>query len=212
MDLSDACQVWSRRNPDSFDRIAAVYEQMDAAYAATAGQYGFVCNGCEDNCCLTRFRHHTLAEYAYLQKGFEGLETALRNRTVVRAHAYREALRDAESTGASFRHWCPLNQAGRCILYAFRPMICRLHGLPHILRHPVRGLIQGPGCHIFEDQYPSSASRPLDRSGIYKSLAGLERTARQASGFRLPVNMTIADMILDFGGESEIDRRADNYR
>ncbi len=212
MDLSDACLVWSRRDPDCFERMAAVYEQMDAAYAAAAGHYGFVCNGCEDNCCLTRFRHHTLAEYAYLQKGFEGLETALRNRTAARAQAYREALLEAESEGAPFRHWCPLNQAGRCILYTFRPMICRLHGLPHILRHPARGLIQGPGCHIFEAQCPSSTARPLDRSGIYKSLAGLERAARQATGFRLPVNMTIADMILDFAGGSEVDRQADGYR
>ncbi len=212
MDLSDACQVWSRRDPGCFDRIATVYEQMDAAYAAAAGHYGFVCNGCEDNCCLTRFRHHTLAEYGYLQKGFEGLDAGLRRRVADRAVVYREALQAAETRQSPFRHWCPLNQAGRCILYAFRPMICRLHGLPHILRHPVRGLIQGPGCHIFEAQCPSSASRPLDRSFIYKSLAGLERTARQASGFRLPVNMTIADMILDFGDESEIDRRADNCR
>ena len=212
MDLSDACQVWSCRNPGCFDHIAAVYEEMDAAYAAAAAQFGFVCNGCEDNCCLTRFRHHTLVEYAYLQKGFEGLDAGFRRRVADRAVVYREALQAAETRQAPFRHWCPLNQAGRCILYAFRPMICRLHGLPHILRHPVRGLIQGPGCHIFEAQCPASASRPLDRSFIYKSLAGLERTARQASGFRLPVNMTIADMILDFGDESVIDRRADNCR
>ena len=200
MDLRDAFPAWSRHDPDCFDRVAAVYEQMDAAYAAAAGQSGFVCNGCEDNCCLTRFRHHTLAEYAYLRKGFESLEATLRHRAAARAQAYREALLEAESTGATFRHWCPLNEEGRCNLYAFRPMICRLHGLPHILRHPVRGLIQGPGCHIFEAQRSSSTTRPLDRSGIYKSLAGLERTARQATGFRLPVNMTIADMILDFCG------------
>ena len=212
MDLNDACRVWSRHDPQCSDRIAVVYEQMDAAYAAAADQSGFVCTGCEDNCCLTRFRHHTLAEYAYLRKGFEGLETALRHKVAARANVYREALRDAESKGTPFRHWCPLNQAGRCILYTFRPMICRLHGLPHILRHPARGLIQGPGCHMFEVQCPPSASHPLDRSGIYKSLAGLERTARQATGFRLPVSMTIADMILDFAGGSEGDRLADGYR
>jgi Fe-S-cluster containining protein len=179
MDLNDACRSFVRTLPDGFDRLAVIYGRMDAAYAAVAGHYGFICNGCEDNCCRTRFRHHTLIEYAYLQKGFAGLDSVWRRAVGVRAREYRQALQAAETASTPFRHWCPLNHEGRCILYAFRPMICRLHGLPHHLRHPVRGLIQGPGCHVFEAQCPAVPARPLDRSNLYKSLAGLEQAARQ---------------------------------
>ncbi len=209
MDLNDACLTLSRQLPDYRDRIIAVYAQMDAAYEAVAGHFGFVCDGCEDNCCRTRFRHHTLIEVAYLIEGFEALDSGLRHRVAEQARVYRRTLRDAEIRGRPFRHWCPLNQAGRCILYAHRPMICRLHGLPHIMRHPARGLIQGAGCHMFEIEGRNKAPRPLDRSGIYQDLARLEQTVRRASGWRAPISMTVADMLLATTEATEAVRRAD---
>jgi hypothetical protein len=209
-DLNDACRSFAHTFSDGFDRIAAIYRFMDLAYKAVAGHYGFICSGCEDNCCRTRFRHHTLVEYAYLQKGFEGLDRGRRREVVVRARDYRLALQAAESANTPFRHWCPLSHEGRCILYAFRPMICRLHGLPHHLRHPARGLIQGSGCHIFEMQRPAVAARSLDRSELYKSLAGLEQAARQITGFSVPIGMTVADMILADTSSRRADRPADN--
>ncbi len=198
IDLNDACRVLTVKHPDCFDRIAVAYQQMDTAYDAVARHYGFVCQGCEDNCCLTRFRHHTLMEYAYLQRGFAGLETGLRSEIRTRSDDYLQALQDAEAADKKFRHWCPLNFDGRCRLYTFRPMICRLHGLPHILHHPARGLIQGPGCHIFEQVGQGVNPRPLDRTVLYKALAGLEQIARQATGFSHPVGLTVAEMILAF--------------
>lgn len=198
MDLNDASRVLAAKHPDCFDRIAAVYQQMDAAYTGVARHYGFVCQGCEDNCCLSRFRHHTLMEYALLQRGFAGLEIGRRSEIRTRSGDYRQALQDAEADGQAFRQWCPLNFEGRCRLYAFRPMICRLHGLPHILRHPARGLIQGPGCHIFEQDCQHVRPRPLDRTALYKELAGLEQTARQGTGFNAAVGLTVAEMILAF--------------
>ncbi len=196
MDSNHACRTLPMHVPDWFDRIAAVYAQMDTAYDTAAAHDGFVCTGCEDNCCQTRFRHHTLIEYAYLRHGFEGLDAGLRRRVAERAVVYREALQEAESRQAPFRHWCPLNRRGRCILYGFRPMICRLHGLPHILHHPARGLIRGTGCHVYEQAHRPAAARPLDRSGIYQRLARLEQVVRQATRFQAPVRMTVADMIL----------------
>lgn len=200
MDFNDASRTLPLHLPDWFDRIAAVYARMDASYDAVAAHAGFTCSGCEDNCCRTRFRHHTLIEYAYLRQGLEGLAAGDRRRADADARRYQEALREAESQGASFRQWCPLNRDGRCILYAYRPMICRLHGLPHILHHPVRGLIRGTGCHVFEQAQRRVAPRPLDRSGIYQTLAGLEQTVRKATGFGAPVGMTIAEMILAMEG------------
>lgn len=209
MDLNNVCRRLPHGLPDCFDRISAVYAQMDTAYAATARQYGFVCRGCEDNCCLTRFRHHTLIECAYLRQGFTGLDMGLRQRIADQARTYRQILRDTEARGAPFRHWCPLNQAGRCILYTFRPMICRLHGVAHILHHPLRGVVQGRGCHIFEEQCLPADAHPLDRSGIYQTLAGLERAVRQATGCDAPIRMTIADMILTFVDGAQAERHPD---
>ncbi len=210
LDLNTACQALAHTLPDCSDRMAAVFARMDGDYAATAGYYGFVCDGCEENCCRTHFRHHTLVEYAYLQQGFAGLEHSLRREIRARAHVYHKAQHAAESRDTPFRHWCPLNREGRCLLYTFRPMICRLHGLPHNLHHPARGLIQGPGCHIFEAQCRNVPARPLDRSGLYKLLAGLEQAARQATGFRHPIAMTVADMILAFPEAHQFERLADH--
>ena len=198
MDLNDACRVLTAKHPDYFDRIALTYQQMDTAYDAVARHYGFVCQGCEDNCCLTRFRHHTLMEYAYLQRGFAGLEIGLRREIRTRSDDYLQALQGAEAADKKFRHWCPLNFDGRCRLYTFRPMICRLHGLPHHLRHPARGLIQGSGCHIFEQDCQGAAPRYLDRTALYQALAGLEQTARRGTGCKAPVGLTVAEMILAF--------------
>ncbi len=200
MDFNDACRSLPLHLPDWFDRIAADYARMDAAYDTAAAHVGFTCSGCEDNCCRTRFRHHTLIEYAYLRQGFEGLGAGHRRRVGADARRYLKALQEAESQGNPFRHWCPLNHDGRCILYPYRPMICRLHGLPHILHHPVRGMIQGTGCHVFEQACRRLAPRLLDRTGIYQRLAGLERAVRQATGFSAPLGMTVAEMILAMEG------------
>jgi Fe-S-cluster containining protein len=203
MNPNDACRKLVRALPDGPGRTAALFAQMDAAYDSVARHYGFVCSGCEDNCCRTRFRHHTLIEFAYLKQGFGGLDQIRRRKIEQRAYDYRQALQNAETLQAPFRRWCPLNHDGRCVLYPFRPMICRLHGLPHVLRHPAKGLIQGPGCHMLAGQCRDRGFLPLDRSGLYQTLAGLERDARQASGFNMPIRMTIADMVLDFGEDME---------
>jgi hypothetical protein len=105
---------------------------------------------------------------------------------------------DAEAADQQLRHWCPLNFDGRCRLYTVRPMICRLHGLPHILRHPARGLIQGPGCHVFEQDCQRLRPHFLERTGHYRNLAALEQTARQSTGFSAPIGLTVAEMILTF--------------
>ena len=55
------------------ERLKTLYADMDAAYQAAADHYGFHCDGCLDNCCLTRFYHHTHLEYLILRQGFLSL-------------------------------------------------------------------------------------------------------------------------------------------
>ncbi|MEZ4577213.1 MAG: hypothetical protein R2861_04100 [Desulfobacterales bacterium] len=81
--------------------------------------------------------------FLYLRKGFAGLGENQQKGERGRAKAVNEAVLQAEKAGETSRVMCPLNAGGRCILYSYRPMICRLHGIPHELQHP-----------------PAAASRP----------------------------------------------------
>ena len=55
------------------DRLEILFSEMDRKYDEVADFYGFVCTGCENNCCLTRFYHHSLLEYLYLYEGYVAL-------------------------------------------------------------------------------------------------------------------------------------------
>ncbi len=187
------------RHSDALEGLAALYDEMDAAYGAVAQRYGFQCRGCEDNCCRTRFYHHTLLEAAGLLMGYRELPECQKASIIERARAYCRALKASAHLDRPLRHLCPLNSDERCLLYRQRPMICRLHGIPHVMRHPRRGLIAGTGCHLFEASCSQAAGHPLDRTPLYAAMAMLEKSLRQASGIESPVRLTIAEMILIFG-------------
>ncbi len=89
---------------------------------------------------------------------------------------------------------CPLWQDERCRLYAHRPMICRLHGLPHRLWRPDGVEQTGPGCDEFHRCCGAAVQR-LDRTPLYRQLALLEGELRQACGVRERIRMTGAEMI-----------------
>ncbi len=173
------------------DRLSALFQKMDERYAATAAYYGFVCAGCTESCCETRFYHHTLLELMYLHRGLQTLEPEARR--IVCDCAQKTARTVHSSAG---RVMCSLNQDGQCLLYAYRPMICRLHGIPHELRHPVKGVIRSPGCHEFEAHHVQKPYAPFDRTPLYRELAQLESSLRQETGFREKIKMTIPEMII----------------
>jgi len=186
------------RHSDALDRLTVLYQEMDAAYARVAQSYGFECRGCADNCCLTRFYHHTLVETAGLLVGYRELPEKQKVHILERSHAYRRALEAGGQDDQPLRRLCPLNSDERCLLYQRRPMICRLHGIPHAMRHPVRGLITGTGCHIFEASCRQGDGHALDRTPFYSAMARLEKSLRQTTGIEGPVRLTIAEMILVF--------------
>jgi hypothetical protein len=207
-------------NPDRFasardrylpllDRLASLFEQMDAAYAAVAGQYGFQCNGCTDNCCRTRFYHHTLIEYLYLMEGMNALDAGEEREILLRAGQVCEKMTDADRRGKAFRMMCPLNRDERCLLYACRPMICRLHGIPHELRRADGSKVKMPGCDAFFSQCRESGKTDyirFDRTPLYRQMAMLEKELRLATGANGPIKMTVAQMLATrTGGVCEID-------
>ena len=171
---------------------------MDLKYTEAAEYYGFHCEGCEDSCCFTWFYHHTLLEYLYIYEGFKTFDQKKQTKIINKASDIcREADLAAEK-GQPVRLICPLNLDGLCLLYAFRPMICRLHGIPHELQQPGMESVHGPGCDAFTKQCQNKDYFKLDRTPFYFEMAELENGLKQAVGMTQKVKFTVAEMIKTF--------------
>jgi Fe-S-cluster containining protein len=180
------------------DRLKILFDGMDEAYAAVADRYGFHCSGCTDNCCRTRFFHHTLVEFFYLIEGVATLPPATQESLVVAARSVNNKIDAAERRADAIRIMCPLNQEGRCILYPFRPMICRLHGIPHELHGPNGQVVKNPGCDLFFEQSREqgrTAYIRFDRTPFYRQMAMLENQMRSQSGYSGKIKLTVAQML-----------------
>jgi len=57
-----------------YDRLQNIFADMDRKYGIAAEYYGFQCQGCQENCCRTRFYHHTYLEYLSIRRGFGNLD------------------------------------------------------------------------------------------------------------------------------------------
>lgn len=83
------------------------------------------------------------------------------------------------------------------MLYKQRPMICRLHGIPHALRRPDGRTRTGPGCDDYYRQCGPGAGAPLNRTPLYMAMADLERRLREKLNYREKIKMTVAEIIVD---------------
>jgi len=180
------------------DRLRVIFENMDQQYARAAAHYNFDCKGCRDNCCRTRFHHHTHIEYLFMLSGYRSLD--LENRRVLKARAARichagdEVIKD----DGTIPPMCPLNMDDLCSLYAYRPMICRLHGIPHKLRKPGQNAVFRPGCITFDQVCAHKSYHRFDRTGFYIEMAQLEKEYKAAAARTGKIKMTIAEMIQSF--------------
>ena len=169
---------------------------MDRAYNQAASAAGFVCTGCEDNCCRSLFYHHTYLEYIFLRSGFAELSQARRQEIKERALAYVRSVSATPAGPVGKRMICPLNNEGRCRLYAVRPMICRLHGIPHEFTPPGHSLRLGTGCKAFYDQSGPNENYRLDRTPHYLEMARLEAQFKWQLGLNQKIKLTVAEMLL----------------
>jgi len=183
-------------------KLSALYSDMDILYNKTADEYGFNCAGCEENCCLTRFYHHTLVEYQALKQAFLQLSPNTQDRLIKKAEAVEE-MADRIPEGEPVRIMCPLNHDGKCILYHARPMICRLHGIPHELSSPAAGKKIHPGCSQFDLECGHGNYIPFDRTSIYMKLAALEKEARNKAHVTKHTKRTVSQMLIDFQSDSK---------
>lgn len=176
-------------------RMEKLYVQMARAYEETASRYGFGCTGCKDNCCTQRFHHHTLAEFFYLLEGLRKADRAPALEILRRAGEVAGAYQQEALEGRIMPLMCPVNFDGLCYLYEHRPMICRLHGLPHLFRRPDGLTAEGGGCHRFELLH--RATERVDRTGFYTELAAIEKDLRLRLSFAGRYSKTTAQMLLD---------------
>ncbi|WP_156915750.1 hypothetical protein [Desulfatirhabdium butyrativorans] len=172
-----------------FDRLSRIYADMDRAYQQTAEFYGFECHGCSDNCCRSLFYHHTLIECLYLMKGVQELSHDRLGNVMSQAILLPDE---------NHRGMCPLNAEEKCLVYDFRPMICRLHGLPHEISLANRPPTQHPGCGEFDRLCSSQPRHFLDRTPHYLALARLEQDTRKHFVYSQRIKMTIAQILMTF--------------
>ncbi len=174
--------------------LGDAFEEMDRAYADAAGRAGLDCTGCGDSCCFQKFSHYTLAEYISLREGLKTLTPDLLQ-TIVSA-AVRVSMLHGQGEE---RVLCPLCREGQCLLYGHRPMICRLHGVPHVLHRPGAPSQEGPGCHRYQERVAASGGTEvrLDRTPHYTKIASIEIRLRADLQARERICMTVAEMILD---------------
>jgi Fe-S-cluster containining protein len=177
--------------------VDRLFQQMDWAYDRSAGQSGFVCAGCRDNCCLTRFYHHTLIEALSIHLGLQGLAEDRRRRIRAAAESVKLEMSERERRGQPVSVMCPLNEQQRCVLYGQRPMICRLHGVPHALRQPDGRARTGPGCRDYYRQCGSAEAPLLDRTPLYQAMAALEHRLRDRLNYHEKIKLTVAEIIVD---------------
>jgi Fe-S-cluster containining protein len=188
------------------NRLESIFADMDRVYSEAAAHYGFNCHGCEDNCCRTRFYHHTYIEYLFIQ---EGVRTLGRKRQMeVKSSALKICKQSTEldKNRKPVRLMCPLNIENLCILYAHRPMICRLHGIPHELRKSADNPTSGPGCRTFDRRCRGKSYIAFDRTPIYLKLAALENEFKHAAGITGKIKLTIAEMLSSMALQVESKR------
>ena len=102
---------------------------------------------------------------------------------------------ESDKEGLPARELCPLNVNSLCLLYQHRPMICRLHGVPHELNTPGKGNTRNPGCDYFMKQRKDKDYFSFDRTSLYLEVANLERDFWQKTKTLDKVKLTVAEML-----------------
>ena len=189
-------------SPEITVQIGQLYYDMEKAYDIVADQLKLSCTGCPDNCCDSYFLHHTYLEWGYLWFGLEKLSFKKQQEIFNRAEKYDRQSEELVKQGERPRLMCPLNENGRCVLYQFRLMICRTHGVPAAMIRPDGRKLSFPGCfvcqEIVEKDYMDISDVPvMERTELLKRMVALEQALLQGKRHLVPrLKMTIAKMLV----------------
>lgn len=184
-------------------RLSELYRLIDTEYQALSQRVGFSCEGCDGvKCCTVDVTLHTLVEMLYLRRGFNTLDTSGQLEILGRCRSMIKAKED-DPFGDAYRNAvCALNFDGRCVLYAYRPMICRLAGIRHFMLRPDGRTVESTGCFRYErdvlgsptDSQETARELKIDRTSFYRSMAELEMEVVRARGSRTQTR-TVAETL-----------------
>ena len=178
-------------------RIRELHRKIDSAYAAAAEKIGLTCDGCDGIvCCTVDLPLHTFIEISYLRLGFDMLEPSSRSEILTKSRWIVDAKREAPYGDRYRSAVCALNSGGACMLYEYRPMICRLAGMPHVFTRPDGSKVESGGCKKFEETFRrQNPEAKIDRSAFYREMAAMEIEAVRARG-RRSEKLTIAETLV----------------
>jgi hypothetical protein len=186
-------------SPSMIVRMEEIYSEMEAAYDLVAQDLRFGCAGCTDNCCDSYFLHHTYAEWSYLWLGVDELPGQMQKEVLEKAHAYIITAEKAMQRGERPQIMCPLNENGLCVVYKYRLMVCRTHGVPAQITRPDGKTMSFPGCFRCQELVKQNGGNPpvVERTAMLTKLAFLEQEFLENKRHLYPrVKLTIAEMLV----------------
>jgi len=172
------------------DRYRELAAKVDAFFARVASRHAAdlrCAPGC-DRCCHARLTVTTVEADAIAE-----LVATLPDaeRGLLRALAERAPDPVAPRCAA-------LDDAGRCRIYAARPIVCRSHGVPIRMRSP-RGLPVVDACALNFTAHGPAAADPdcvLDQTTLSATLLAIDRAHAEATGRPPGARHDLAEVLL----------------
>lgn len=186
------------------DNMRSLYEAMQRDYDSVAQHYGFSCQGCTDNCCTQRFFHYTWSEHLYLLEGMRQADPNLAAEILAKSRQVVAEYHKEPDPLSPTPLMCPVNFNGLCSLYSHRPMICRMHGLPHRFRDPHGRETRGGGCSVF-DSNTTKVDWTVNRTPHYTTLARIEGELRARRHITGSLRLTTAEMIIKMANDGALN-------
>lgn len=159
-------------------------DEADTAFSKVEKEFGS-CVSCKQHCsdCCNAVFGLFLIEAAYIKQHFDRLDPEIKKQALLRSDKADMDLKRLEKilktfendpqmrdyTLAKERIRCPLlDDDDNCILYSFRPITCRVYGIPTAIQG--RGRVCGKARFEKGTQYPT-----FDLDGAYRRLYTLSK-------------------------------------
>ena len=187
---------------DLFKQYEELVNKADQAFQKMGQEYGS-CIKCKRQCsdCCNAIFGLFLIEIAFIQHHFSRLDGMVRQEVIVRADKAAEDLKKIEEKLQAYdddpqmksyalskeRLRCPLLDVNQeCTLYPFRPITCRVYGIPTAVQGKAR--VCGGGAFKKGESYPT-----FDLDGAYRTLYQLSKDLLAKAGLN---NMEQASLLL----------------
>ena len=178
-----------------FEPYDTLVSKADQAFQRMAGEFS-ECIKCEPHCadCCQAVFGLFMIEAVFLKRDFDRLDEEEREAALKRGHEAAMAIEKLEGTLKEFendpqmmaysmartRIRCPLlNDDNECILYPYRPITCRVYGIPTMIQGVPR--VCGETGFKKDESYPT-----FNLGGVHKELYQLSIQLLENAGGKDP--------------------------